>query len=231
MALNVLERVQPQGMAIAEAMTQVRGEIRVSAPAIVQSFDADAQTIVALIAIGERIRLGGGVLTDVTFKPIADVPICIPQGGIWALTFPIQPGDECDLLFADGCIDSWFQNGGQQARMDGRRHSIADAVALFGLRSQPRKLTSYSTTSAQLRSEDGNTVIDLADNVITIRAATVNVESTNATIQASQKVQVEATTEIDITCNAGVKINATDWATHTHSGVTAGGGVTGPVVP
>lgn len=238
MALNVLERVQPQGGAIDAAMAQVRGEIRVSSPAIVVSFDEVAQTIVAQIAIGERIRLASGVLTAVTFKEIADVPILIPTGGPWSLTFPIVEGDECDLLFADGCIDSWFQSGGVQARMDGRRHSIADAVAIFGLHSQPRKLANYSTTSCQLRHDDGQTMIDLAPGVITIIAATVDVQATTANVVASgtakvqgSTVQVEGSTTVEITGSGSTVIEGKDWLTHIHAnGTVPITGTTGPPV-
>jgi hypothetical protein len=238
MPLNVLERVQPQAAAIAEAIMQVRGEIRVSSPATVVSFDEVTQTIVAQIAIGERIRLADGVLLNVTFKEIADVPIQIPTGGPWTLTFPIQQGDECDLLFADGCIDSWFQSGGTQARMDGRRHSIADAVALFGLHSQPRKLANYSTTSCQLRHDDGQTMIDLAPGVITVKAATVDVQATTANVVATgtakvqgATVQVEGSTTVEISGSGSTVIEGKDWLSHIHSnGTVPITGTTGPPV-
>jgi hypothetical protein len=117
----------------------------------------------------------------------------------------------------------WFQSGGQQSPIDGRRHALSDAIAIFGIRSQPRRIANYSTTSAQLRSDDGNTVIDLAPNNITIKANTVNV--------TGETVNVTGSTRVVIDGNDQTTIDGKNFLLHTHSGVTAGGGGTGPVVP
>ncbi|WP_457849452.1 hypothetical protein, partial [Staphylococcus aureus] len=42
-----------------------------------------------------------------------------------------------------------------------RMHDLSDGFAILGFRSQPRALSNISTTSAQLRSDDGATFIDL----------------------------------------------------------------------
>lgn len=219
--LSIIERILPDNAANDISSAQLSAELRVSIPAIVQSFDATKQTVVVQCALLENIRING-VQQSVDLGVIADVPIQFVTGGSWSFTLPIQPGDECDLLFADGCIDAWFQSGGQQSRIDGRRHSLSDAIAIFGIRSQPRKLANYSTTSAQLRSDDGNTVIDLAPNVITIKANNVSVQA--------QQVTVAGSTNVHITGAGNTTIEGKNFLTHTHSGVTAGGGVTGPVV-
>jgi hypothetical protein len=104
------------------------------------------------------------VPTQVTLPILDDVPIVLPMGGGFSLTFPIKPGDECDLVFSDMAFDLWWQSGGVQKQPDGKlyRHDIGDAKAHFGLRNQTRVLSNYSTTSAQLRSDDGTVTIDLS---------------------------------------------------------------------
>lgn len=197
-------------------------ELRVAMPGIIQSFDPVKQTVVVQPAITEQM-LKSDVPTPTTLSLISDVPIMIPRAGGFSLTVPIKAGDECLLIFADACIDAWWQSGGTQNQIDKRRHDLSDAFAILGPWNQQRLLPNYSTTAAQFRSDDGNTVIEVGNGEVTVIAQTVNVQATGtATVTAEQ---------VNVTGSTGVKINGTDWATHTHSGVTTGGGVTGPVVP
>ncbi|MGC8050122.1 Gp138 family membrane-puncturing spike protein, partial [Salmonella enterica] len=78
-----------------------------------------------------------------------------------SMTFPVAQGDECLVVFASRCIDSWWQSGGIQEQAELRMHDLSDGFAILGFRSQPRALSNISTTSAQLRSDDGATFIDL----------------------------------------------------------------------
>lgn len=64
----------------------------------------------------------------------------MPRGGGFALTFPVAAGDECLVVFADACIDSWWQSGGVQNQAEKRRHDLSDGIVIPGLWSQPNKL-------------------------------------------------------------------------------------------
>lgn len=122
--------------------------------------------------------------TPQTIKPIPNVrPIMMRVPG-WSLTLPIVPGTECFLLFADMCVDGWWQNGGVQTQYDRRRHDLSDAFALFGPWSQPNTLDDYSTDSMQLRSDDGTVVIDLAVGKITVKAPEIDLKNSVGTPKA-----------------------------------------------
>lgn len=54
------------------------------------------------------------------------------------LTFPINKGDDCVLLFSDREIESWFINGDTQPVNYQRMHDLTDAFAIFGIRSLPK---------------------------------------------------------------------------------------------
>jgi hypothetical protein len=84
-----------------------------------------------------------------------DVPVIFPRGGGCTLTFPVKAGDECLLIFADRCIDFWWQNGGVQKPVDLRMHDLSDAFAIVGPQSQAHKISGISTSAAQLRTDDG----------------------------------------------------------------------------
>lgn len=161
--IPIQNRLRIRSAPIDLALQQFKKELRCSMPAIVTAFDSTRQVVSVQPAIAERLRKNSAPVT-IQLPVLQDVPIAFPTGGGWSLTLPIEVGDECDLIFQDMGIDLWWQNGGVANQMDGAlfRHAIGDAVAWFGLRSQPRRLEDYSTSSMQLRSDDGSVVIDLS---------------------------------------------------------------------
>ena len=182
MATNVMIPIQQRlGILTApidQALHQFECDLRVSIPAIVVSFDAVRQVVSVQPAIKELMRVNA-VLTPTTLPILDDVPIVLPCGGGFSLTFPIQPGDECDLVFSDMAFDLWWQSGGVQQQPDGKlyRHDIGDAKAHFGLRNQTRVLPNYSTSSTQLRSDDGTVILDIAEAGITATAPAMTVKN------------------------------------------------------
>lgn len=144
------------------ALAVLEQRMRTALPCVVVSFNPTKQTVVAQPTITENIRQSGH-LTNIPIPPLADVPILIPRAGGIGATFPIQPGDECLVVFADMCLDSWYQSGGiGNNQVEKRRHDLSDGIAIFGLSSQPRALTGYSTSALQLRTQDGSSFVDFA---------------------------------------------------------------------
>lgn len=137
------------------------GNLRVALPGIIQSFDPDAVTCTVLPAIyGQRLRDDGTLISE-ELPIIPDVPVVFPRGGGCTLTFPVKPGDECLLVFSDRCIDFWWQSGGVQEPVDPRQHDMSDAFAIVGPQSQAQKISGISTTTAQFRSDDGSTYLEI----------------------------------------------------------------------
>lgn len=216
-------------------------DLRVAAPGIVVvnpntglAFDPNAQTVTVQLTIQDNIYKyqtdGQGSIvpinTPTPIPPLYDVPVVIPRAGGYSLTLPITAGDECLVIFNDNCINSWWQNGGVgNVREERRRHDLSDAIAIFGVWSQPRTLPSYSIQSAQLRSDDGTMIIDLnlGAGLITITAPTVQING-NLNVTGLTDLQGNAIISGDPT------INGRDWMNHKHTGVTTGGGQTGGVV-
>ena len=64
---------------------------------------------------------------------LLDVPVFFPGN----FTFPVNKGDECLVVFADACIDSWFQSGGVSTPIAARRHDLSDGFAFVGFFSKP----------------------------------------------------------------------------------------------
>lgn len=164
--------------------------LRSSIPGIVQSFDAATQTCTVRIAIQEVVLkpppatsqnpspgTTQNIPVSVTIDDLENVPIIMMRVPGWSITFPITQGTECLILFSDMCIDGWWQNSGVQSQFDRRRHDLSDAIALFGPWSQPNKLSNYSTTSLQIRSDDQTVMVELTSSSILIKAPEVDIVS------------------------------------------------------
>jgi hypothetical protein len=144
---------QQTAQAIADSVST---QMRVAMPGIIQSFDPD--TVTCTVEVALRGIVGDG---STELKPLVDVPVIFPRGGGCTLTFPVKEGDECLLIFADRCIDFWWQSGGVQETVDPRQHDLSDAFAIVGPQSQAQKISGISTSAAQLRSDDGSTYFEL----------------------------------------------------------------------
>lgn len=205
----------------AALMWQFACDMRVACPGIVQNFDSTRQVVTVQLAIQENI-LQNLAPVAVKIDQLVDVPVLLLGGNGFTICPPINTGDECLVIFGDMCIDSWFQSGGSDnVQLDRRRHDLSDGFALVGVRSQPRKLTGYSTTKLQIRSDDGNTFVEVGPNEITLKATNVTV--TSPTIKLDGAVEITG----DLTTDAN--IDGKNFLTHTHTGVTTGGGNSGPV--
>lgn len=209
-------------------------EIWTALPGILDSFDATKMTAVVQPAIKGIFRLKDGSSQVVQMPQCLDVPVFFPGGGGFTLTFPVKAGDEGLLVFSSRCIDAWWQNGGVQPQAEVRFHDLSDGFFFPGFRSVPRVLNpNVATDAVELRSDDRATFVQMkAGNILNVQAdantsvqmapKVINLKAGNATINMSD-------TEIDITA-ATIKIGGKVWATHSHSGVTTGGGNTGGVV-
>lgn len=151
-------------MAFASLMTGMWSAM----PAIVESYNAVAGTISCQPTINGKQTLPNGTVQDFKMPLLVDVPVCFPRGGGCVLTMPIAQGDEVLVVFADRCIDGWWQLGGVQTQTDMRLHDLSDGFAIPGPWSQPRALANVSTTTAQLRSLDGTTYYEVVPSSKTI---------------------------------------------------------------
>lgn len=178
----------------------------------IQSFNPANQTATATInykktffQLDQTTKTVVPVLQD--YPVLIDCPVIVLGGGTSALTFPIEQGDECLVLFNDRDIDNWFQGGSGAAVSTQRLHSFSDAIILVGLRSLGNVLSGYDSTRAVLRNGDalvgvGEVLIKIANNTTTL----------NTLLQ-------------DLITNIQNLVTAT--AAITVTGVTTGGGTSG----
>lgn len=224
-------------------------DLHTSVPGIIVSFDPDKQTAVVQPAIKRIFTEQGAVNLPVC----VDVPVAFPGGGDFWLTFPVKAGDECILLFSERAIDNWYATGGTQTPAEYRLHDLSDAIAQVGLTSQPNKLANLQMTGAELRTKSRSTYIRLEEGTIYIKGNIVHDGDTQQTGNVTQTGNLNrtgtSTTSGVITGQGGMAVSGGTGvsmsgnithntgtitsngknigSTHTHSGVTTGGGNSG----
>ncbi|EMQ1062200.1 Gp138 family membrane-puncturing spike protein [Klebsiella pneumoniae] len=232
----------------AQLAQAIMSAMRVSIPGIIQSFDPDAVTAVIQPAIKGVEHDASGSEVSVNLPLLVDVPVIFPRGGGCTLTFPVSAGDECLVIFADRCIDFWWQSGGIQEPVDGRMHDLSDAFCIVGPQSQAKKISGISTTAAQLRTDDGAAFIELAaGHDVTVKtpgkltaSADGGTEITSPEIILNGNVTINgnlsqgmgdsggtATMHGPVTVTNDVTAGGKSLMTHTHGGVEHGNDSTG----
>lgn len=210
-----------------------QAEIWTALPGRVLVYDPDDLTVIAQPTVRASVRGPDGTVTTVAISPLPDVPVVFPSAGGYTLTFPIAAGDECLLVFSSRCIDQWWLAGGVRDAIDARMHDLSDAFAIIGPRSRARPLAGISTTSVQLRSDDGTLVVDLDHGAgkVTIVAPT-EVTITSPLVTMSGDLHVAGDVEVGgaVTATGDVTGEGTSLHTHVHSGVRSGDSNTGAPV-
>jgi len=227
------ERTEDPRIALRVALRGLQSRMWTALPAQILSYDAQAQTVTALptISFQKYDQYGNG--TSIEMPPLPDVPVVFPRGGGYALTFPLEKGDECLLVFASRCIDGWWAQGGVMQAVEPRMHDLSDGFALVGPVSQPNVLSDVSTDSVQLRSDDGDLYIELAAGHVCniVAPGGVNVTgpinvtgdaeitaSGSVTIDAQGAVTIESATSIAINGpNSTVTVNGLQIYEHLHN--------------
>lgn len=205
---------------------------------IVTQYDATKGTVQVQPSIESVQQNPDGSTTPLKLAPIGDIPVVYLGGGDFVATFPIRAGDEALVIFADRCIDSWWQSGGVQPPGEPRAHSMSDGLALIGPRSLARKLANVSATAAQLRSIDGATYVEIAAGHVVNVVAPAGINLTGpVTINGNLQLNGTAagsggafSVAGDITASGEVAGAGIHLSTHVHGGVQAGGSdTTGPI--
>ena len=248
MPVSLNSQLGSKEQADAHLAQAIMSAMRVSIPGIIQSFDPEAVTAVIQPAIKGVEHDASGAEVSVNLPLLVDVPVIFPRGGGCTLTFPVKEGDECLVIFADRCIDFWWQSGGIQEPVDERMHDLSDAFCIVGPQSQAKKIGGISTTSAQLRTDDGSAFIEVAaGHDVTVKtsgkltaSADGGTEITSPEIILNGNVTINgnlsqgmgesggsATMYGPVTVTNDVTAGGKSLMTHTHGGVEHGNDSTG----
>ncbi|KAF1368537.1 Gp138 family membrane-puncturing spike protein [Yokenella regensburgei] len=248
MPVPIQSQIGGEQQAMSALEDSIKNSLKVALPGIIQTFDAETVTAQVQPAIKGYETAPDGSQKSLLMPVLVDVPVVFPRGGGCTLTFPVKAGDECLLVFADKCIDFWWQSGGVQEPVSGRTHHLGDAFAFVGPQSQAQKISGISTDAAQLRTDDGTAFVEVAagGNVAVQTSGTLTANAEGGTTITSPEITLNgnvtingnlsqgmgdsggtATMQGPITVTHDVTAGGKSLTTHTHGGVQTGGGNTG----
>lgn len=152
------------------ALQQQQSQMWTALPAVVKTWNYPTNgqnTVHCMSGVMSQQLQQDGTWLNKPYPEFMDVPVHYLGGGNFYFTHPIKANDEGILVFASRCIDSWWQNGGQQARPSygaNRMHSKSDGMFIPTRLSHANVLPNISKTSSQLRSTDGSSYLEMLDN-------------------------------------------------------------------
>lgn len=166
--------------------------LRVALPAAITAIEGDQTVDVQPLL---KVRYTGAEPTNM--PQIKSIPVVMPQGGDWRISYPLAVGDMGIILVVDRSLDTWLAGTGSAADpQDTRCHHLADAVFLPGI--VPTAMQTQDTSS-DLVLGNGSSVLRLQKNGhlqvnnATLELISVLSASTKAfidTLQALSQAQV-----------------------------------------
>ncbi len=207
--ISILDGIQKQ-------IDQYDFDLRCAAPGIIQSFDETKQTVVVQLAIKELVFMD--TLQSIPIPQLGDVPLVVPRAGNFVITVPPKKGDECLIVFADTCIDSWWKSGeetgypnstGARDPMSIRRHDLSDAFAILGTWSQPKKIETYATDCMEIRTLDGKNKVQIKDDLIKIvvnENTYIEVKDGEINIKTTSSINFDTDGDVTISCDDKLNI-------------------------
>lgn len=219
--MNQLERHDDFLGTMKVALNSQQTSVWTALPGIIEDFDPVHMTCTVQPAVDSQVRDELGAVISQSRPLLLDCPVQFPAGGGCTLTFPVAKGDECLVVFASRCIDSWWQSGDIQGQAEVRMHDLSDGFALLGFRSQPRVIHGISATAAQLRTDDGAAFIEVNPTSHAIELTAPGGLTINGDVQINGKVNT----------TGDVKAGTISLQNHHTSGVTSGNGTSGSPVP
>lgn len=211
------ELADDPGASFRAAFAGMQSGLWTAMPAAVTSFDAAKMTAEVQPSVQGRIQDQFGNFRWANMPLLVDCPVVFPSGGGFSLTFPVAAGDECLVVFASRCVDSWWQSGGIQVQAEMRMHDLSDGFVLVGPRSQPRVLAAVSATEVQLRSDDGGTYvsIDGGGNVGVVAAGDLVATAAGQATLTAAAITLNGPVVVNGTITATGLVSAPDFATPT----------------
>jgi len=114
---------------IENALLRAFDDVHTCMPGRFESYEFKPQkaTVKPLI---KKIYLDGTVLD---LPVLGNVPVIFPRTKTSGITFPINKGDKCLLVFSERSLEQWYLTGNNTEPGDRRRYDLSDAIAIPGL--------------------------------------------------------------------------------------------------
>ena len=210
--MKIAENIVDKNYLFDKLINKLSKNIHVSIPAIITDIDYEKQTCKAQAVIREYV---GNEDVDnpeyVDMPEFMDIPFFILSGGDYAVTMPIKKDDECLIVFADSCIDSWWQSGGIQNPIEIRNHDLSDCFALVGFRSQDKKLKDFDDEAFQIRQGEEDVPFEINDDSIILTKEDCEIKIDEDEINISKgdnvEIKIDSSNNVSIKSNGKIQLN------------------------
>jgi len=196
-------------------ITNVMQQLNCHAVATVQSFTQNSNGLFTVNATMNYSKTYWQQNPDGSYTPklvnyptLVDCPAIILGGGSTALTFPVQAGDQCLILFNDRDLNNWFAGARSGPVASARMHSFSDGIALIGF----QQVSAYDDAHALLT--NGN--------------AELGIGADNGLVRIANDSTTLGTILIQLITALQTLLTSMEGATPSNVAATIGGGPTGP---
>ena len=213
-------------------------QINTSIPAIIDEFDPLTQRVAATPAIRAKFVNSANEVSYIDYPKITNIPLAITKSAGLKITYPIEIGQNCTLIFSQRSIDNFIIEGGIQDPFDGpnpkktqiRCMDLTDAMCFPGVITSKETIEDYATDAIEIRSADNTTKVSVKENSLKLLQGNASMELTGDNINmTAATINITGTTAVNIE-SPSTTIDEKTFLEHVHSGVEAGDSQSGGVV-
>lgn len=206
-------------------------------PAIIDGFDPATQRVSAIPAIRGKFIDPENNVKYIDLPKITNIPLAIIKSAGLKITYPVEIGQNCTLIFSQRSIDNFIIEGGIQNPFDGpdpkktqiRCMDMTDALCFPGVITDKETITDYATDAIEIRSADNTTKVSVKENSLKLLQGNASMELTGDNINmTADTINITGTTAVNIDSPA-TTVDQKNFMGHTHTGVTTGESNTGGV--
>ena len=143
------------GGLIGEAIAHALIDVHTAMPGTVEAYDAETKLADIRPALRRVLHTEDEERVAEELPIIPAVPVAFPSAGPWVLKFPIPVGSTGLLLFSEYGIDQWRASALDGDPGDTRRHGLAGAVFLPGLRTRAGAISDANPDALVIGRDDG----------------------------------------------------------------------------
>ena len=140
--------------------------LRVSFLAKVTKFNAEKQTVDVKPVIAQKFYSPSGVIEDISWPSLSNIPLCTIGFGSWYLTMPVDIGTTVLVVCNDLNYGEWYKRDQEVNTTNTDYHSLNNAIAIAGLNSSKTCIPNYSTNGPEIRNVNGDFSLKISENGI-----------------------------------------------------------------
>jgi len=175
-------------------------------PAIIDDFDATRQRVSATPAIRGKFVNSNNEVSYIDLPKITNIPLAIIKCADIKLTYPVEIGQNCTLIFSQRSIDNFIMAGGIQNPFDTKNPTktqircmdMTDALCFPGVITDAETITNYATDAIEIRSADNTTKVSVKKNSLKLLQGNASIEMSGGNITMNaDNISIKGNTVID----------------------------------